>query len=262
VGKIHKFQEYGVNERVLDQGDDEIAVLSNALDAGFAAIETRERERERFLAVAAHELKTPLTSVLGFSQAALEHLGDEAGRRRALDVLRRQASRMGRLVDELLLAASARAGSLTFHPKPVDLVVVLNRVKAELDIASPGRGIQLQEPDAAPALGDEQLLGHSFWSVLSYALSMMPNHPVVAGALKAFPAQWQFSVPLPGIAAHVEEWEAPFQPFGLVEYEGVSRPRNAVGLYLAREIARLHGGTLKVRDEATSGSTLVLELPK
>src|SRR5262249_24675983 len=63
VAKVQRFREFCVNEKVIESGSDEIAILANALDAGFAAITAREREREEFLAIAAHELKTPITSI-------------------------------------------------------------------------------------------------------------------------------------------------------------------------------------------------------
>src|SRR4029453_16072100 len=62
VREVQRFKELGVHQRVLEEGRDEIAILANALDAGFAAIAARDREREHFLAIVAHELKTPMTS--------------------------------------------------------------------------------------------------------------------------------------------------------------------------------------------------------
>jgi signal transduction histidine kinase len=137
VKKVEKFREYGAFEREPLEGSDEIAVLGHAIDVGFEAITTRERERERFLAIAAHELKTPLTSILGFSQAALENRGGVDLRGRALDVIRRHASRLGRVIDDLLLAAAARSGTLSFSPG--------RSVGADAPGAGRGRGI------AAPA---------------------------------------------------------------------------------------------------------------
>ena len=100
---------------------DELAVLARALDVSFAANAARDQERERFLAVAAHELKTPLTTVKGYAQAALAHRDDRALRDRALTVIDRQATRLARLVEDLLWSACAGAGQLSFQPAPVDL---------------------------------------------------------------------------------------------------------------------------------------------
>src|SRR5262249_41004981 len=149
------------NERIVDRGSDEIARVTNALDSGFSAIEARDKERERFLAVVAHELKTPLTAVLGYGEAAID-APDDPTRVKALEVLRRQAARLGRLVDEVLLAARLRSGALLFHPQPVDLVAVLQRVVHEISDLSPSRRFEVDEPTRASALGDPQLLGHSF----------------------------------------------------------------------------------------------------
>ena len=110
VSSVRRFQQFGVHQPLLEQGHDEIAVLANALDAGFAAIAERSRERERFLAVVAHELKTPMTSIFGFTELALKHPENTALRSRALELVGRHSGRLRRLIDDLLLAASARGG--------------------------------------------------------------------------------------------------------------------------------------------------------
>jgi hypothetical protein len=86
VGKVHRFRDLGVNEKVVDTGDDEIAVLGNALDTGFSAIAARDRERGQFLAVTAHELKTPITSIYGFASVLAAHPDDDAGASRRIQI--------------------------------------------------------------------------------------------------------------------------------------------------------------------------------
>src|SRR5207247_9885995 len=89
VGKVHMFRDLGVNEKVLDTGDAEIAVLGNALDTGFSAIAARDRERDQFLAVAAHELKPPIPSVHLFASVLAAHPDDHTIADRAIENIRR-----------------------------------------------------------------------------------------------------------------------------------------------------------------------------
>src|SRR5215471_13374835 len=121
VGKVHLFREYGVNEKILDTGEDEIAVLGNALDTGFSAIAARDRERDQFLAVAAHELKTPITSIHGFASILAAHLDDRTVADRAIENISRQSWRLSRLVEHLFLVMRIRASQIKFEPKPFDL---------------------------------------------------------------------------------------------------------------------------------------------
>jgi hypothetical protein len=96
IDRVRQFQDTGVHERIGNMGNDAIGVLANALDAGFAAIANRMREREEFFSIAAHELKTPLTSIQGYSSLVMSR--PEAGPLlfRALEVINRQSWRMSR----------------------------------------------------------------------------------------------------------------------------------------------------------------------
>jgi signal transduction histidine kinase len=99
VAKVHRFRDLGVVEHFVDSGDDEIAVLGNALDTGFSAIATRDHERDQFLAVTAHELKTPITSIHGFASVLATHPADRTIVDRAIDTISRQSWRLSRLAN-------------------------------------------------------------------------------------------------------------------------------------------------------------------
>src|SRR5262249_11044894 len=132
VGKVNRFREFGVLEPIAETGKDEITVLAHALDSGFAAIATREREREEFLAVAAHELKTPITSIQGYASLLMTHPEQPSVPPRALEIIHRQSWRLSRLIEDLFLAMRARAGELRFTPKPLDLSELVERLLSEV----------------------------------------------------------------------------------------------------------------------------------
>jgi signal transduction histidine kinase len=254
--KVRTFQETGDFERTANPGSDEIAVLSNALDAGFSAIRERDRDRERFLAVAAHELKTPLTSIVGFVDAALAS-PDTTLRQRALEVIRRQAGRLGRLVQDLLWAANARYGHLAFHPKPTDSIAIIQKTLGEIE---EGQRFVFTPDGPAYLLADEDLLGHALWQVLSYGIAIAEKGTPVRVQVVRSEARVALEVTIAKIAVPFDEIERAFLPFTSIQYEGGGL-RYAVGLYLSREIARLHGGTLQAFSDGSGGAVFRLELP-
>jgi len=258
VQKVKKFQEFGVNERTLMSGRDDIAVLANALDVGFAAIADRNRERERFLAVAAHELETPMASILGFVQSAIEN---PAQRERALQVIQRQTRRLGRLVEELLWAASVRAGELEFHPVPLDLADVTRRMAEEVEETMPSHRVCMHAPRSAHMLADETLVTHALWSLLTYAGAVSASDSPIDLAVEPSTARVLVTCQIHGPSLPPEDQMRIFDPFATIQYEVDARPRSTMGLFLCREIARVHGGSLRVSDRAGIGPALTLDLP-
>jgi signal transduction histidine kinase len=258
VGKVQRFHEFGVHERAQIQGDDDIAVLANALDVGFGAIVERNRERERFLAVAAHELKTPMVSILGFARAALTN---PAQRSRALEVIQRQTRRLAYLVEDLLWTANVRTGHLPFHPVPLDLAEVARRLADEVGETVPTHPISLHGTPSVHLLADEGLLTHALWSLLIYGgLLSAPNQPIDL-AIETSGAHVRLNMQVHGSPLPPEDQVRIFEPFSTLQYETESRPRSAMGLFLCREIARVHGGTVQVSHEANVGPVLTLDLP-
>jgi signal transduction histidine kinase len=258
VQKVRKFQEHGVHERMEIEGQDEIAVLGNALDVGFASIAERNRERELFLAVAAHELKTPMVSILGFIDAAL---ANPETRQHALEVIRRQTRRLAHLVEDLLWAASVRSGQLPFHPGPLDVAVVARRLAEEVEETTPGHPVDVTGSRSVPVLADETLFTHALWSLLVYAgVLSAPDQPIDL-AVEPADAHVLLRLGVHGDPLPPEDQVRIFEPFSTLQFEGDSRPRSALGLFLCREIARLHGGSLRVGERKGVGPVITLDLP-
>ena len=258
VREIRKFIDHGVLDRAQIQGDDDIAVLGNALDVGFAAIVERNSERERFLAVVAHELKTPLVSILGFAQAAL---ANPANRERAFEVIRRQTRRLGHLIEDLIWAASVRTGELPFRPVPLDIAEVARRLADEVGDSFPAHPIAVEGPPTLCLLADETLIAHALWSLLSYAeLLSAPDAPIELGVVRSG-ARVSVILRMHGSSLLAEDQVRLFEPFSMLRFEGDSLPRSPMGLFLCREIARVHGGSLRFSERVGVGPILTLDLP-
>jgi signal transduction histidine kinase len=260
VSRVTRFKEAGTYVQLLDPGHDEIAILANALDKGFSAIIERERERDRFLAVAAHELKTPLTSLAGFAQLALRSPEQTELRTRALGVIRRQTHRLNRLVDDLLLAARSRTQDLSFDPAPIDLTAIVRRVAFEVMAEIPDRRFDVENlGPVVNVLADERLISHAVLSILTYAAAVSPAEVVVPVHVTS---DSRATIAVEVVDGHVSVTEAErgFEPFGSVQYEG-SGVRNAIGLFLCREIARLHGGSAGARPGQGDRVVLEIQLP-
>ncbi len=261
VEKVRRFRDLGINEKIVDTGEDEIAVLGNALDTGFSAIAARDRERDQFLAVAAHELKTPITSIYGFASVLAAHPEDRGLTARAIESISRQSWRLIRLVEHLFLAMRVRAGEFKFEPNRLDYSALVRTAVSEIQSYFPGQVFKCEIQDAITVLGDEALLEHAIWSLFTCASATSSHDKPLNVLLDATPTQARLTINVPGATVSAYDIESLFIPFGSVEYENRTGIRAAVGLYLCRRIVEVHNGRLEVVNRHGEGVQFSMELP-
>jgi signal transduction histidine kinase len=243
--------------------------LSMALDNVrlYDEVQAAVRRREQFLAIAAHELKTPLTSLKLKLQTLLLDLGDDqpldaARLRERVQGADRQTERLARLVDELLDVSSIVANRLRLHKQDLDLVAVVHTIVTQLGADAAARGVDVAVHTAAPVIGywDRLRLEQVIVNLISNAIKYGNGRPVritVAGDA----AHARLSVEDEGIGMSREVMERLFRPFerGVAtgEYAGLG-----LGLFITDQIVRAHGGTLQVRSQPGHGSVFTVELPR
>lgn len=200
-----------------------------------------------------------MVSILGFVEAAR---ANPAQRERALEVIRRQTSRLGRLVEDLLWAASVRNGHLAFHPVPVDFVALVRRIASEVEEATPDHAFLVHSPQTIYFLADEGLLSHALWSLLTYTNALSSPSERVVITIEHVDVRVIMNVQIHGPTLSPEELGRVFEPFSIMQYEGEpGRHRSAFGLFLCRGIAVIHGGNLRVTDGHGAGPSVLLDLP-
>jgi signal transduction histidine kinase len=261
VAYVRRFQDSGKHERIGDNGRDDIAVLANALDAGFAAIASRERDREQFLAIAAHELKTPVTSIQGFASLLVNHPDRVPEPHRALEIIYRQSWRLSRVVEALFLAMRARSGHLVFQPKPFNMSALIHRVLQEMEPFMSKRTFSAHVQDGISILGDEALLEHALWSLFTCAAALAPRTDAVDIFFDAVGHQARLAVDVKDCDVPIAEIRELFIPFRFVQYETGKGIRSAIGLYLCREIVHVHNGRMVVQHASETGPEFLVELP-
>jgi len=262
VERTRQFMESGKHERIGHLGNDAIGLLANALDAGFSAISQREREREEFFAIAAHELKTPLTSIQGYSSLVISHPDAAPLLFRALEVINRQSWRMIRLIDGLFLAMRARAKDLQFTPKPFDFSALIERVLDEMKPFVSDKTFSSQIQKNVRILGDEALLEQALWSLFTSASALASNKTPIHVSFGAEEWHALLLVTIEGDEGSVAEMEDLFKPFRSVELnDTATSPHLTTGLYLCREIVRVHNGQLRAQEVIERQPEFVMELP-
>ncbi|NTU80971.1 MAG: PAS domain-containing protein [Chloroflexales bacterium] len=223
--------------------------------------------REAFLSVAAHELKTPLTSLLGQAQMLERRLSSEGLltglNQRSLQTIVGQSRRLNLLIGDLLDGAHLESGHLTIDLRPIDLGQLVRRIAEDLQPMLPDRTLTCVVEDAPLAVhGDLMRLEQVIQNLLSNAVKYSPSGSPVTLSARRDGRHVLVSVRDEGIGIPRGALPQLFERFYRVdgpETRGVSGL--GVGLYVVREIVRLHGGTVEVASTVGGGSTFTIILP-
>jgi signal transduction histidine kinase len=230
------------------------------------ALEDREREREEFIGLVAHELKSPLTVLrlrLEGALAQLEHgvTGSRESLKESLTRGRHQLSRVSTLIEVLLDASAFADPAAPLERSPVDLTELVRSTvaKEQRRFRAVGSEVTLELEGGVVGQWDERLLERLLRHLLSNALKFGRGEPVHI-ALHSEEGTATLSVSDRGIGIRQEDLE---RIFGRFE-RGVS-PRHygglGLGLWLAREIAHRMNGEISVESAANQGSRFTVQLP-
>jgi signal transduction histidine kinase len=241
------------------------ARLFEAERAAHAAAATAVRERDEFLSVAAHELKTPITSLRGAAQLALRRLARRAALDpvqvgRTLELVDRQAARLNHLIGHLLDVARIEAGKLALVPEPTDLTHLV-RSAIQLVPIDPLRHCIVVRAPAAPVLAvvDPLRLEQVLLNLLTNAVKYSPAGGEIELTLERLPAAVRVAVRDRGVGVLPDRRDQLFQRFYQAHGEG-HLSGLGLGLYVSREIVALHGGTIAAEFPADGGTRFVVTL--
>lgn len=224
------------------------------------------RVRDQFIAIASHELNTPLTTLLlaiDAVQRALEDFPEPPERLRSnLALLARQGQRLTALVSNLLDVTRIEAGVLHVSPQPMDLSAVVRDVVARHEHHAARARCLLEVAAADPIVGDwdPSRVDQVVSNLLSNALKYGAGKPVSLVA-EADGDTARLSVTDRGIGIAPEDHERVFQRFErAVPDDGLEGM--GLGLWITREIITRLGGSIRVESQPGTGARFVVELPR
>jgi len=221
------------------------------------------RQRVNFVNQVSHELKTPLTNIRLYAELLEETLEEEADdAQRYLGIIRTEAQRLSRLIGNILTFARKQKNTLRLDPRPAVLGEVIDGVVEQFrpSLASQGIAVEVtgdaRRPVALDADAVAQMLGNLISNVQKYAAG--GGYLGIAYRREDARSFIRVSDHGPGIPAqHTAKIFQPFYRISSKLTDGVTG--TGIGLALARDLARLHGGELRLLP-ADRGATFELEL--
>lgn len=226
-----------------------------------------DRSRNSFVAQATHELRTPLTNIrLYVEQAVDEGEEDPSVRAHALNVINSEARRLERIVSDMLSVSEIEAGSLTIRPGDVRTDALFADLEGDYAAQAAEKTIEMcfDLPPKMPVItGDRDRLGQALHNLVGNALKYTPPGGKVTVRVEA-PEAGGLIVHVidTGIGIDPDECERIFDRFYRANDRRIAHVTGSgLGLALAREIARLHGGDVEVESKLDQGSTFTITLP-
>jgi signal transduction histidine kinase len=266
----------GNYDQTLDiASSDEVGRLAASFNTMAREVKASRQAQRDFVANVSHELKTPLTSIQGFSQAILDGTADdELNRYRAAEIISSEANRMSRLVDELLDLARIESGQIEMIREPVDLARILGACVEKFALRAREGNVELKlDTSALPLIsGDKDRLAQVFTNLLDNALKHTPPDgrvTIKAQELKEKPrkrepitSMIEIAVTDTGPGIPPEDLEHIFERFYQVDKSRAGKNRGiGLGLTIAKQIVEAHGGKIRTESVIGLGTKFTVILP-
>ena len=260
------------SRRVTPTSNDEVGVVMQAFNAMLDRVNERNAElsrtnrlKDEFLATLSHELRTPLGAVLGWTRVLRTTQPDAAMQQRALDAIERNAHAQAHLIEDLLEISRIVTGKLSLQVQTVDLAEV---VDAAVDIVRPAAAAKqialAADITVRPAMtnGDPDRLQQIVWNLVSNAVKFTPAGGSATVSLTR-PRGFRIRVTDTGQGIDARFLPHVFDAFR--QADGTTTREHGglgLGLAIARQLAELHGGTIKASSDGPGrGSTFEVDLP-
>jgi signal transduction histidine kinase len=265
-----------LSTRLVPQGVGEIGELTRAFNEMAERLEAsrheleeqnqRLRESERaksdLVSIVAHELRTPLASVLGFTSVLLQREVSDEQRREYLGIIQAQAHRLAALVNDFLDVQHLEEGRLSIARDLVDIGSVVREQTELFAGQSPKHLLDVSlPPTPLPVRGDSNRLAQVVANLLSNAIKYSPGGGTVRVAGKQTDHVVRVSIQDEGVGISPELQQDIFGKFvrGHATAEGIEG--SGLGLAISRSLVEAHGGRIDFKSARGRGSTFWFELP-
>ncbi len=225
-----------------------------------------DRSRNAFVEQATHELRTPLTNI----RLCMEELLDApdlepAKRAQHLNVVNQEVRRLERIVGDMLSISEIEAGTLQLAPDDVRLAPMFEEIQTDFTTQAKNRNLRLtfaMPPKLPTMVGDRDKLTLAITNVLGNAIKYTPEGGDVTVSVRADDKELIVQIADTGIGMSPEDAAKVFERFYRAKDPRVSKiTGTGLGLALARDVVKLHGGDIGVESIKDKGSTFTIRVP-
>ncbi len=227
-----------------------------------------DKSRNLFVAQATHELRTPLTNIGLYLERAIDLTDDQfAERSECLNVINGEVGRLARVVEEFLSVSEIEAGSFQVRRDDVRVDELVKRMQDEYMPQAKAKSLDITfdlPPKLSVVQGDREKVSLAIHNLIGNAIKYTPAGQRVRVEVGEDPAAGHVEVRVSDTGIGIGEEDLPkvFEKFYRANDERLSEIKGSgLGLALAREVIRLHGGDITCESTLNEGTTFTLTLP-
>jgi signal transduction histidine kinase len=240
--------------------------VERALRERNEALETADRLKSEFITNVSYELRTPLNTIIGFTEILANQYFGELNERQteySRGILEASRQLLG-LIDAILDLALVEAGRLTLERRPIAIADMLNSVQALSRERARKQGIEVVlaiEAKTGSMIGDERRLKQALFNLISNAIQYTPTGGRIELQARRDDDRIVFAVADTGIGIRPEDRQRVFEKFERTTDGRVRAPGLGLGLSLVKSFIELHGGEIELNSIPGRGTTVICRLP-
>lgn len=265
AGASEAMAEGDYDQQVTPSGPEEVRRVAHSFNTMATQVKRTQQAQRDFVANVSHDLKTPITSISGWSQALLDGTAvSPQKQQQAAAVIHSESQRMSRMVRQLLDLARIESGQLQLERGPVDLVGLLQDVRRMFTVQAGEAGVELtlETTPLSPVSGDRDRLTQLFANLVDNAITYTPPGGRVSLSLQRAGEMALVQVKDTGPGMDEAEVKRIFERFYQVDKSRSGERRGAgLGLAIVRELVEAHNGRVRVHSRPGEGSTFSVQLP-
>lgn len=231
----------------------------------------KNQEIQSFYHKLSYKLKSPMTSALGYVSMMLEEspgpLTD--AQRKYLKTAEDCCKHMCECINDLVDVTDLQTGKFVIHRCPISIEKLIHQIMASISSAAQKKGIRLAheiEPDLPDVYIDENRIKQVLWNMLSNALKFTPEGGEIMVRVADNPIVPEFVlISVRDTGRGIEPNKLPYifdRLYQVTSSDWMTHQGLGLGLYICRELVRLHGGDISVQSEPEKGSTFFFTVPK
>lgn len=264
----HDFKDIGqktmlLNARTLQQGPDKTSLILLAIE-DITERKQLEQQKDEFVSIASHELKTPITSVKAYTQI-LGRRFQKAGDKESVELIEKMDSQLDKLTDligDLLDVTKIEAGRIQFHESYFDFNQLVDETVEELQRTTDKHHIIIELKSDVTVYGDHDRLGQVLTNFMTNAVKYSPQGDKIIVRTVVGKGNVTLSVQDFGVGLSQEDQAKVFDRFYRVGgADQATYPGLGLGLYISADIIKRHKGIVWVESTKAKGSTFYFSIP-